>query len=371
MRSALLVFCYAVAVAWVLPWPLRRLSEPGASPRLGLGAWLTAMVSVLALAVAALGLLARTAVAGWPAFARTVCESVSAGACPPAVYRSAAYELGLAAVAFLGGLTMIILGWRYGRSLRRASVRTRAHAEAARITGRPVEGRNAAFVLDAARPAVYCVPGRPPTIVLTTGALEVLDPEQLTAVLAHERAHLAGRHHLLLAVTRSLAAIAPAVPVFARGTGEVARLAEMRADDVAARSAGGEQGRRTLLAALLAMGAGVAGAQRLSAGPPAAWLAATGGVVAARVRRLAAPPAPARWVGHGLALAGLTVAIAATSALVLAFAVAGISLPDPPPMRVGCELASKPVKSKDGGTGPPYSGSPCTRPRSSTPSGRS
>jgi len=53
-------------------------------------------------------------------------------------------------------------------------------------------------------------------------------------------------------------------------------------------------------------------------------------VVAARVRRLAEPPAPARWVGHGLALAGLTVAIAATSALVVAFAVAGISLPDPP-----------------------------------------
>jgi len=329
MTPALLVFGYAAAVAWVLPRPLRRLSEPGTSPRLGLAAWLTAMVSVLALAVAALGLLGRAAVAGWPAFARTVCESVSGGACPPALYRSAGYELGLAAVAFLGGVTMIILGWRYGRSLRRASVRTRAHAEAARITGRPVEGRNAAFVLDAARPAVYCVPGRPPTIVLTTGALEVLDPEQLTAVLAHERAHLAGRHHLLLAVTRSLAAIAPAVPVFARGTGEVARLAEMRADDVAVRSSGA-QGRRTLLAALLAMGAGLAGAQRPATQPPAAWLAATGGVVAARVRRLAEPPAPARWVGHGLALAGLTVAIAATSALVVAFAVAGISLPDPP-----------------------------------------
>jgi Zn-dependent protease with chaperone function len=330
MRPALLVFCYVMAMAWALPRPLRRLSETGVSPRLGLAAWLTAMVSVLALALAGLGLLARTAVAGWPAFARTVCESVTAGTCPSAVYRSAAYELGLAAVALLGGVIMIVLGWRYGRNLRRASVRTRAHAEAARITGRlvesPVDGRDAAFVLDAERPAVYCVPGRPPTIVLTTGALAVLDPDQLAAVLAHERAHLAGRHHLLLAVTRSLAAVAPAVPLFARGTGEVARLAEMRADDVAARSAGGEpgdeQGRRTLLAALLAMGAGVAVAQ-----PPAAWLAATGGVVAARVRRLAEPPPPARWVGHGLALAGLTAAITAASALVLAFALTGISLP--------------------------------------------
>jgi Zn-dependent protease with chaperone function len=315
MRPALLVFCYAVAVAWILPLPLGRLSGTGVSPRLGLAAWLAAMSSVLASTVAALGLLARAVIAGWPAFARTVCESVTAGACPPAVYRSAAYELGLAITAFLGGIAMILLGWRCGRSLRRASIRTRAHAEAARIAGHPVGDGNAAFVLDATRPAVYCVPGRPPTIVLTTGALAVLDPEQLTAALAHERAHLTGRHHLLLAVTRSLAAVAPAVPLFARGTAEVARLAEMRADDVAARCGG----RRTVLAALLAMGAGAAVAQT-----PAAWLAATGGVVAARVRRLAEPPSRARWVRHGLALAALTLAIAAASALVPAFAVTGL-----------------------------------------------
>ena len=330
MRPALLVACYALAVAWVLPLPLRRLSEPGLSPRLGLTAWLTAMISVLACVMAVMGLLARAAIAGWPAFARTVCESVSAGTCPPGVYRSVAYELGLAGTTFLGGVVLIMLGWRYGRSMRRASIRTRAHAEAARIAGRPAwgghlaGGGNAAFVLDAARPAAYCVPGRPPTIVLTTGALAILDPQQLAAVLAHERAHLASRHHLLLAVTRSLAAVAPHVPLFARGTGEVARLAEMRADDVAARRGG----RRTLLAALLAMGSGAAGqpvpaaplpAAPLQAAPvPAAWLGATGGVVAARVRRLADPPARARRVCHGLTLAALTLAIAAASALVVA-----------------------------------------------------
>jgi Zn-dependent protease with chaperone function len=312
MRPALLVFGCAIATAWLLPRPLGRLSGAGVSPRLGIAAWLAGMISVLALALAALGLLARTAIDGWPAFARTVCESVTAGACPPAVYQSAAYEFGLALTAFLGGITMIVLGWRYGRSLRRASIKTRAHAEAARITGHRIAGADAAFLLDAARPAVYCVPGRPPAIVLTTGALAILEPDQLTAVLAHERAHLAGRHHLLLAVTRSLAAIAPVVPLFARGTSEVARLAEMRADDVAARRAGGEQGRRTLLTALLAMGAGVAAAPA-----PAAWLPATGGVIAARVRRLADPPPPARRACYGLALAALTLAIAVSAALVV------------------------------------------------------
>jgi Zn-dependent protease with chaperone function len=345
MIPALAVFCCAIAMAWVLPLPLGRLSRDGVSPRLGLAAWLTAITSVLALALAALGLLARSAVSGWPTFARTVCESVTSGVCPPAVYRSAAYELGLAGVAFLGGITLIVLGWRYGRSLRQASVSTREHAEAARIVGHRVDGHrvdghrvdghrvdghraggqrtgsgDAPFVLDATRPAVYCLPGRPPTIVVTTGALAVLEPGQLTAVLAHERAHLAGRHHLLLAATRSLAAVAPFVPLFARGAGQVARLAEMRADDAAARRGGG-QGRRTLLTALLAMGAGATAAPVPASPVPASWLPATGGVVATRVRRLAAPPAPGRLARYRLTLTALTLAIAAAAVLVPALAI--------------------------------------------------
>ena len=99
--------------------------------------------------------------------------------------------------------------------MRRAGRRTRAHAEAARITGRrlPVRadseggmGGGAAVVLDAPQRAAYCVPGRPAAIVLTSGALAVLDRAQLGAVLAHERAHLTGRHHLLITLSRGLAA---------------------------------------------------------------------------------------------------------------------------------------------------------------------
>ncbi len=326
MIPALAVFGFALVMAWFLPLPLGRLGRDGVSPRLGIAAWLTAITSVLALVLAALGLLARSAASGWPGFARTVCQTVTTGVCPPAVYRSAAYELGLAAVAFAGGITLIVLGCRYGRSLRRTSVSTREHAEAARIVGHRAGG-DAAFVLDAARPAVYCLPGRPPTIVVTTGALAVLEPEQLTAVLAHERAHLAGRHHLLLAVTRSLATVAPFVPIFARGTAEVARLAEMRADDAAVGRGGGpgrEQRRRTLLTALLAMAAGVTAASAPASPVPASWLPATGGVVAARVRRLTEPPAPARRAGYRLALAALTVAIAAVGVLVPVLAIAGL-----------------------------------------------
>ena len=152
-------------------------------------------------------------------------------------------------------------------------------------------GGGAAVVLDVPQPAAYCVPGRPAAIVLTSGALAVLDRAQLGAVLAHERAHLAGRHHLLIALSRGLAASFPGVPVFTRGPAEVARLAELCADDAAAR----RSGRPALVAALLAMGTGAA--------VPAPALAATSGAVSARVHRLLDPPRRGRHVRYGLALA--------------------------------------------------------------------
>ena len=194
MKPALLVLGYALVVAWCLPALLTRLTAAGLSARLGLAAWLAAMVSVLASLLAAIQYLFTAAVAGWPQLAEAVCRSVAGGACTTVVYRSAAFELGLGLAAVAAALALAVLAWRYGRSVQRAQRRTRAHAEAARITGRRLPGGGAAVVLDAAQPAAYCVPGRPAAIVLTSAALDVLDPGQLTAVLAHERAHLAGRH---------------------------------------------------------------------------------------------------------------------------------------------------------------------------------
>lgn len=322
MGAALLVFGYALAVAWSAPVLLTRLTRRGFSARLGLAAWLTAMASVLASIAAALVLLIGAAVAGWPRLAEALCRSVAGHACTAVVYRSAAFEVPLGIAALTALLAAALLAWQYGRGVRRAGRRTRAHAEAARITGRRLPGQGdgatgtaqghwgggATLVLDAPQPAAYCVPGRPAAIVLTTGALAVLGPAQLGAVLAHERAHLAGRHHLMIWLTRVLAASFPGVPVFTRGPAEVARLAEMCADDVAAR----RTGRPALVAALLAMGMGTA--------VPVAALAATGGQVTARVHRLLEPPPRGRRARYSAALAALTVLLATVSVLVAAFA---------------------------------------------------
>jgi beta-lactamase regulating signal transducer with metallopeptidase domain len=307
MRPALLVFGYAVVVACCVPALLTRLTAAGISARLGLTAWLTAMASVLASLAVAMQYLVTAAMAGWSQLAEAVCRSVAGGACTAVVYRSAAFELGLGLTVTAAALALAVAAWRYGRSVQRAQRRTRAHAEAARITGRRLPG-GGAVVLDATQPAAYCVPGRPAAIVLTSAALAVLDPRQLTAVLAHERAHLAGRHHLLIALTRGLAATFPGVPLFTRGPAEVARLAEMCADDAAAR----RSGRPTLVTALLAMGTGAA--------VPAAALAATTCAVAARVQRLLEPAPPARHARNRLALLTAILLLALVSGLVTRYA---------------------------------------------------
>jgi Zn-dependent protease with chaperone function len=310
MTPALVMLGYAAALAWLGAAPLARLTAAGVNARLGLTVWFVAMSSVLASAVVAVSFLVRTTVDGWQRFAGTICQSVTGGPCPPQLYRSALFEISVAAASAVAVLTAMMVTWRYSRSVHRARQRASEHARAARITGRRFPGTgipplSTAVVLETPQPAVYCVPGRPATIVLTTGALAVLDPPQLLAVLAHEHAHLAGRHHLLVTLGKATRAGFPAVPLFTRGAEEVARLAEMRADDVAAR----RSGRDTLLQALVAMGTG----RPLSA--PSTSLAATGGVVTARVRRLLDPPSWTRRAGHGLALAGVLLALAAVSVL--------------------------------------------------------
>ena len=132
---------------------------------------------------------------------------------------------------------------------------------------------------------------------------------QLTAVLAHERAHPAARHHVLISLTRGLAASFPGVPLFTRGPVELARLAEMWADDAAAR----RTGRPALIAALLAMGTGTA--------VPATALAATSGPVTPRVHQLLEPPRRGRRARYCVALTTVMVLLGTASGLVTAFAV--------------------------------------------------
>jgi hypothetical protein len=63
--------------------------------------------------------------------------------------------------------------------LRAAGRQALQHAEAARLAGY-AEPALGAVLVEYSEPAAYCVAGRYPTLILTTGAVQVLDPASWT-----------------------------------------------------------------------------------------------------------------------------------------------------------------------------------------------
>jgi len=161
------------------------------------------------------------------------------------------------------------------RAVRRQAVQ---HAQTARLVGRPDPALGVTLV-DHAQPAAYCVAGPHPTVILTTAALQALNPDQLDAVLAHERAHLASHHHQLLAVARIGRQVLPFLPLMRVADTQITRLVEMHADDAA--TAGRDPAPLATALAVLAAAAGPALTPVLAALTPAIVALALGRVPAA------------------------------------------------------------------------------------------
>ena len=127
-------------------------------------------------------------------------------------------------------------------------------------------------------------------MILTTAALQTLDPGQVGAVLAHERAHLASHHHRLLAIARIGRRVLPFLPLMRDADTQITRLVEMHADDAATadRDAG------PLATALVV----------LAAAGPAPGLAAAATDAVQRIQRLLRPAEPLSRVRRQLLRAG-------------------------------------------------------------------
>lgn len=178
--------------------------------------------------------------------------------------------------ALIAGVVTAV-GLRTGRARRR-------HRAVLDVVGVP-DRRWGALVLEHARPAVYCLPGRRPRVVLSRGALRLLDERQLAAAVAHEHGHIRGRHHLLRLPADAFALLFGPLPLARLGRSEVALLLEMAADDAAL-----EQVSRSELATalcVLATSDSTPAPAPTAEGGGALGVASTG--VLARVRRLGRP----------------------------------------------------------------------------------
>jgi Zn-dependent protease with chaperone function len=221
--TALLLGLLGLTLSLVVPRPLAAARWPDRAPGAAVVLWqaitLGAVLSALGVVLAAPEELVRAAGSGQP----------------------------VATAALIGALVVAaIIVIRLVVSLAGVSYRSRArrarHRMLVDLLDRAEQRRELPLdmvrVLDGAVPFAYCVPGRSPRVVLSGGALEVLDREQVDAVLAHESAHLRHRHDV---VTESFTAFYQAVPRPLRSRAPldaVHLLLEMVADDAARRRTG-------------------------------------------------------------------------------------------------------------------------------------
>ncbi len=252
--------------------PLTRLLDDRLPPRAVSWLLTAAAAGMAACSTLALGLLAGAGLMRLPFVAAL------GGLSLPLLRRAAPDAIPLACAA--GPVLAVILGLA-ARTLRNRL----ADLARARSTVRDAGVRSGLAVLPEEFPDAYAVPGRPGRVVVTAGMLRALGARDRQVLLAHERAHLAGRHHWFVIVADVAAALHPALAAL---RAPLRFHLERWADESAARAVGD---RRTVAHAIARAALAKNRADRRAV-PPAA-LAATAGPVPRRVAALLDEPVPA------------------------------------------------------------------------------
>jgi Zn-dependent protease with chaperone function len=304
VKAAAVLAAYTLLLSLIGGRFLSRAAWPSRAPRWGIAAWQALSVSAL-LGASATGVALLVPNMG-------VSDSLSGlfHECVTALRAQYRTPGGAASSAVGASFALLVLGYTaaaVGRELVVAGRARRMHRDALDLAGRPWTapacngGRCASaipLVVEHTQPVAYCLPGRGGRIVLSSAALAALNPAELDAVLAHERAHLAGRHHLVLAVAAGLGRAFWFVPLLRQSREQTAALVEMLADDRASR----EGQPLTVASAILTVAAGNTqphlGGQMM---PVRGALGATETATGDRVRRLLAAAPPLRRTSRSIA----------------------------------------------------------------------
>lgn len=271
---ALGLIAYMVLLATVLHRPLAGARWAGRMPRLALLVWTAAILSLLtafAVTTLLLSLPARTVWQGIGSLVRVCMDLVRATYCPtslPGPVGTIALTL-LGAVATWGAVLAVRQRWC-------TSKWRRGHRRRLDLLTTDADG---VTVVPHRAPMVYTVPGRRARLVMTTAATNRLNPQQRAAALAHEHAHLDGKHSLLVGFARLLERAFPGVPLLRAAREQICLLVEMAADDCAA----ARHGRAALLGAITTVAA---------VPPREGVLAASGADTVARASRQLSPVRP-------------------------------------------------------------------------------
>lgn len=211
-----------IAIGILAPPILRALTRRGTDAAVLLVSWgLLACVTLAAVALPGLAVLLHRC---WLALHND----------PPGQVDTVAGILSAAALS----IAAIRGGWQLSRTGRHRRRLHAKHVELAwLLTGRgPHAG--AVLWLPAGEPLAYSLAGSPPLVVMSTGLRQCLDSAAVSAVEAHERAHLRRHHHLMIAVAQAAAAGLGWLPLMRHSPSLVRAWVELDADAHAARSHG-------------------------------------------------------------------------------------------------------------------------------------
>lgn len=162
-----------------------------------------------------------------------------AGGCLTAISSGAVpgWREAVAALGVLGTVGVLLrLVWVVGRRFR-AARRQAPHLRQLRLLAGQSAPDEPLWVRDD-RPLAASMAGRPGVIVMSDTLRRHLTPSAVAATLEHERAHLRGRHHLLVAVAETLSTALPVCPLLRAAPVAVKELVELAADAEAARRCG-------------------------------------------------------------------------------------------------------------------------------------
>ncbi|RPK81055.1 M56 family metallopeptidase [Streptomyces sp. ADI98-10] len=289
------VFVYLPLVLPLTALPIARLAEQHLHPRRAARLLTTVAVILASCSLVCLGLLVVVGTAqlpgnplpdGWS-------DDEVREAVPHDAFAGKASILALVAVTAACGFTVH----------RHYRFRARAHRALAALPG----GDGVAVLPDDV-PYAYALPGSPGRVMVSTALLASLEPAERRALFAHERAHLAGRHHRLLLATRLAGCVNPLLwPLL----GALVYSTERWADEEAAQVTGD----RRLTARAVGKAALVS---RPAPGGTAFAAFAAAGPVPRRVAALLGPVPPDRGWPPALTPAGAAAFVAAAGTTVSA-----------------------------------------------------
>ncbi|MCX5206535.1 M56 family metallopeptidase [Streptomyces sp. NBC_00237] len=289
------VFVYLPLILPLTALPVARLAEQHLHPRTA-ARLLTGVAAILATcSTVCLGLLVVVGTAQLPG--NPLPDSWS----DPEVRAAVPYDE-IAGKVSIGALALVLLTCAYTVH-RQRRYRARAHRALAGL-GTASE----VAVLPDDEPYAYALPGAPGRVLVSTGMLAALSDSERHALLAHERAHLAGRHHRLLLAVRLAGCANPLLRPLHRVVGY---CTERWADEEAARVTGDRRTTaravgKAALVSRMARGRGARGAAF-----PGLAAFAEPGPVPRRVAALLGPLPPANGWPPALTSVGLAALVAA------------------------------------------------------------